>query len=189
MWQNVHVMMFVGFGFLMVFLKTHCWSSIGFTYLITAWAIQCTILFYGFWKKVIIENDVTKINIDMHLLINGDYGAAAVLITMGAVLGKTSFPQLFVLITIEAIFYCLNLTICLDLLGIADLGGSIVIHMFGAYFGLTATYFFQPKKAIEDKYEQCKGDYKSQLVAMIGTLFLFMYWPSFNGALGVGMQQ
>jgi hypothetical protein len=43
-------MIFIGFGFLMVFLKTHCWASIGFNYLIAAWAIQCTILFYGFWS-------------------------------------------------------------------------------------------------------------------------------------------
>jgi ammonium transporter Rh len=49
MWQDIHVMMFIGFGFLMVFLKTHSWSSIGFNYLIAAWAIQCTIVFQGFW--------------------------------------------------------------------------------------------------------------------------------------------
>jgi hypothetical protein len=49
-------------------------------------------LFYGFWNKVIINNVVTKIALDMPLLINGDFGAAAVLISMGAVLGKTTFP-------------------------------------------------------------------------------------------------
>jgi ammonium transporter Rh len=108
---------------------------------------------------------------------------------MGAVLGKTSFPQLFVLVTIETIFYCLNVIICIDHLKAADLGGTIVIHMFGAYFGLAATYFFKPKKAIEDLWEQGKGDYKSELVSMVGTIFLFMYWPSFNAVLGSGMQR
>lgn len=87
----------------------------------------------------------------MPLLINGDFGSAAVLITMGGVLGKTTFPQLFTLVTIETIFYSLNLAICVDHLHVADVGGSITIHMFGAYFGLTSTFFFQPKKAIEDK--------------------------------------
>jgi ammonium transporter Rh len=42
-------MVFVGFGFLMAFLKTHSWTSIGFNYLIACWAIQCTLVFYGFW--------------------------------------------------------------------------------------------------------------------------------------------
>jgi ammonium transporter Rh len=39
MWMDVHVMIFIGFGFLMVFLKTHCWSSIGFNYIIAAWCL------------------------------------------------------------------------------------------------------------------------------------------------------
>jgi ammonium transporter Rh len=45
MWQDIHVMMFIGYGFLMVFLKTHSWTSIGFNYLIAAWTIQCVIIF------------------------------------------------------------------------------------------------------------------------------------------------
>jgi ammonium transporter Rh len=57
------------------------------------------------------------------------------------------------IVTLESIFYCLNAVICLNSLKIADIGGSITIHMFGAYFGLAATYFFEPKKAIEDKYK------------------------------------
>jgi ammonium transporter Rh len=85
-------------------------------------------VFYGFWAQVIHKGEVHKININMPLLINGDFGAAAVLITMGAVLGKTTFPQLFTLVTIETIFYSLNLAICFDELGIADIGGSTTIH-------------------------------------------------------------
>ena len=153
MWMDVHVMMFIGFGFLMVFLKTHCWTSIGFNYLVAAWTIQCGIVFQGFWYKAIITGFATRINIDMLALLNADFCAAACLISMGALLGKTTFPQLMFIATLESIFYCLNAVICLNSLKIADIGGSITIHMFGAYFGLAATYFFEPKKAIEDKYK------------------------------------
>jgi ammonium transporter Rh len=39
MWQDMNVMIFIGFGFLMTFLKTHCWSSIGFNFLIGCWSV------------------------------------------------------------------------------------------------------------------------------------------------------
>lgn len=39
MFQDVHVMIFIGFGFLMVFLKNNSWCSIGFNYLIACWAV------------------------------------------------------------------------------------------------------------------------------------------------------
>jgi len=45
MWMDIHVMIFVGFGFIMVFLKTNGWASIGFNYCVAAWAIQCGIVF------------------------------------------------------------------------------------------------------------------------------------------------
>lgn len=65
----------------------------------------------------------------------------------------------------------------------------MTIHTFGAYYGLTCSYFFQPVKAIEDKYKQNGGNYYSNYLAMIGTFFLFLYWPSFNAATGQGAQQ
>jgi ammonium transporter Rh len=93
MWQDIHVMVFIGFGFLMVFLKTHSWTSVGFNYIIAAWALQCVIVFQGFWHSVILKGKIDhKINLDMIWVIFGDFGAATTLITMGAVLGKTSFP-------------------------------------------------------------------------------------------------
>jgi len=39
MFQDVHVMIFVGFGFLMMFLKTHSWTSVTFNFLVSAWTI------------------------------------------------------------------------------------------------------------------------------------------------------
>lgn len=38
--QDVHVMIFIGFGFLMTFLKRYGFGSIGFNFLIAAFVIQ-----------------------------------------------------------------------------------------------------------------------------------------------------
>jgi ammonium transporter Rh len=106
---------------------------------------------------------------------------------MGALIGKVTFPQMYLLCALEMIFYSLNRTIILGVLKAVDVGGSMTIHMFGAYFGLTCAFFFKPRRAIIDEFEQSKGNYNSQHIAMIGTLFLFCYWPSFNSALSTGV--
>jgi hypothetical protein len=43
--QNVMVMIYIGFGFLMVFLKTHSWSAVGYNLIVACWSIPFTILF------------------------------------------------------------------------------------------------------------------------------------------------
>jgi len=111
------------------------------------------------------------------------------MITFGALLGKITFAQLFLLSTLEVIFYSLNQVVITQILGAVDIGGSMSIHMFGAYFGLTSTFFFKSRRAIKDEYEQNRGNYNSQTIAMIGTIFLFMFFPSFNAALAVGTAQ
>ena len=72
----------------------------------------------------------------MEALINGDYCAAAILITFGGLLGKTNLRQLIIIEMIEIVLYSLNLVILYYTYKVADIGGSMVIHMFGAYFGL-----------------------------------------------------
>jgi hypothetical protein len=49
-------------------------------------------------------------------LVIGDFGAAACMITLGAVLGKADLFQCWVLITLEVIFYSLNESIGLVVL-------------------------------------------------------------------------
>lgn len=46
------------------------------------------------------------------MLILADFGACAVLISFGALLGKCSLFQLWLVATIEIIFYTLNWAIC-----------------------------------------------------------------------------
>ena len=154
MWVDVHTMIFIGFGFLMVFLKTHAWSSVGFNFLIGAWAFQCGIVLTGFFRAVFSEEGLQsgyKIPLTLESLVEGDFCAAAALITMGALLGKTTFAQLFVLVTLESVVYAINAIVVLELLRCHDVGGAMTIHQFGAYFGLAASYFFQRGRAIEDK--------------------------------------
>lgn len=100
-------MIYVGFGFLMVFLKTSSWTAVGFNYLLSAWAFQWVILCYAFWT-MLLENEWDKIHLDVVQLVNGDFGAAACMITFGALLGKVDLFQMWLIITIECIFYGLN---------------------------------------------------------------------------------
>lgn len=75
-----------------------------------------------------------------------------------------------------------------------DMGGSMYVHTFGAYFGLAASFFFHTEGARRMNQKArtkpidflAEGNYTSQLVACLGTIFLFMFWPSFNGALANG---
>ena len=101
----------------------------------------------------LVSNNFTPISLNVQSLIIGDYGAAAILITHGALLGKVTFAQLYMLVTLEVIFYTLNYVVCINVLGAVDAGGSMTIHMFGAYFGLTSTFFFKSRKAIKDEFD------------------------------------
>ena len=73
-------------------------------------------------------------------LIDADFAAATVLITFGAVLGRISPAQLLVIAVVECLCYSGNTAFNAYVLSAADVGGSMVIHTFGAYFGLAASF-------------------------------------------------
>jgi len=57
----------------------------------------------------------------------------------------------------------------------------MVIHAFGAYFGLTVALIIGNEK--QRNNELNGANRMSDLFAMIGTIFLWMLWPSFNAVL------
>lgn len=50
--QDVNVMIVVGFGFLMTFIKTYEWSALSYTFFINAIIVQTYILLKSFWQRV-----------------------------------------------------------------------------------------------------------------------------------------
>lgn len=69
------------------------------------------------------------------------------------------------------------------------MGGSITVHSFGAYFGLAVSFILRPKLDQNATGKLENASYTSDIFAMVGTLFLWMFWPSFNSALLDGIEQ
>lgn len=84
---------------------------------------------------------MSRVSLDIEQLILGDYGAAAAMISLSVLIGKCNLIQMFFLIFWEMVFFGLNLAICARV-GMRDIGGSIWIHTWGAFFGVAASYFF-----------------------------------------------
>jgi len=187
--QDVHVMIFVGFGYLMTFLRKYGFSAVSFNFLMSVLAIQWYILFGGFIHKLQHGHGAldSKIEVNLTSLLTGDFAAGCVLITFGGMLGKASFPQLMVVTFFEVIFFALNEGINLTTFHASDMGGSVVLHTFGAYFGLAATWVLTPAAAKDHK--ENSSSRTSDLFSMIGTIFLWMYWPSFNSAPASAVEQ
>ena len=76
------------------------------------------------------------IKIDWFDLLDGGFAAATILVSFGVVIGKTTPNQLLGMIIIEVPLFVANNYIGYTLLGTIDMGGSIFIHTFGAYFGV-----------------------------------------------------
>ncbi|XP_075893621.1 ammonium transporter Rh type A [Nelusetta ayraudi] len=177
MFQDVHVMIFIGFGFLMTFLKRYGFSSVGVNLLLAAFGLQWGLLMQGLWH---LQDGKIKINI--FKIINADFSTATVLISFGAVLGKTSPVQLLIMTVLEITIFSINEHLVANVLEANDVGASMIIHAYGAYFGLAvARVLYRP--GLRNGHEKEGSVYHSDLFAMIGTVFLWMFWPSFNSAI------
>ncbi|XP_046657634.1 ammonium transporter Rh type A-like [Daphnia pulicaria] len=181
MFQDVHVMMFIGFGFLMTFLKKYGYSAVALNFLIAAIVLQWATLCQGFYHTF----DGQKIYVSITSLLNADFASATVLISFGAVIGVTTPLQLAVMAVCEIAIFASNEHLGLEVLRISDVGASMLVHVFGAYFGLAVSCVLRRDVSSEKE----GATYNSDIFAMIGTIFLWLFWPSFNAGLAEGDAQ
>ena len=77
--------------------------------------------------------------------------------------------------------YAINQHLVVDKLHALDVGGSITIHAFGAYYGLAASLVLSIPGSGADHYKN-GASYSSDMTAMIGTIFLWLFWVSHHGS-------
>ena len=169
----------MGFGFLMSFIKTHALSSLSYTFFINAVVAQLFILIDYFWTKVFrgFNNFGYYIMVDERLLLRGSLCVASVLIGFGCFIGRVGPKELLIAGIIHTIGYSFNEVIMYTQIHIFDAGASTTIHAFGAYFGLAVSWMLSKKIKPRKKAERSSSSHK---IAMIGTFFLWIFWPSFN---------
>lgn len=188
--RDIMVMLLLGFGFLMTFLRKYGLGAVGFTLMITAIAVQLNIFMellcrfiYGSGGS---EDTVFPLPLTVPAFIDGEFSAATLLISYGAVIGRASPVQLIIMALFQSFFYAFNkAVIVLGVLGVEDVGGSMTIHMFGAYFGLAVSRALGPPK--ESSKENSNPNAVSDLLSLVGTTLLWVYWPSFVGATETGV--
>ncbi|KAL6053898.1 hypothetical protein STEG23_003725 [Scotinomys teguina] len=175
--QDVHVMIFIGFGFLMTFLKKYGFSGVGFNLFLAALGLQ-----WGTIVQGLLHSKGKEFHIGIKSMINADFSTATVLISFGAVLGKTSPTQMLLMTILEIAVFAGNEHLVTEIFQASDTGASMTIHAFGAYFGLAVAGILY-RSGLQWEHKNEESVYHSDLFAMIGTLFLWIFWPSFNSAI------
>jgi len=176
---HIMAMLLVGFGFLMVFVKKYGRSALTATYLLVSVALPLYFLkesYHGVGSAIGV--------IDKMIL--AEFAAASLLICAGAVLGRLKMHQYLLLGVLFVPFYAFNEWIVLNgglglISGkVVDTGGSIVIHAFGAIFGLGVAASMTTQQEYETAIE-C--DDTSDRYSLLGSMVLWVFWPSFCAAL------
>ena len=177
----IHIMMMllIGFGFLMVFVRKYGRSALTATFMLVSTALPLYLVIHSF-----LPGDPVS---EIDSLIFAEFGAAGLLIAAGAVLGRLKMHQYILLGLLFVPFYMLNEWLVLrGGLGlipagnVIDTGGSIVIHAFGAIFGLGVALTMTSRQDFDEPIET---DAASDRFSMLGSMALWVFWPSFCAAL------
>ncbi|KAM4723762.1 rh blood group, D antigen [Anableps anableps] len=176
--QDVNVIVILGFGFLCTFPVRYGFSGSGFNLLVAVIATQWALILscIDSWYNAGI------IWIDLKSIIHAELCAVSALISIGSVLGKTNPVQLTLIALLEVTGFVLNEWLLQTLLKVQPLNSIMLLHVFGAIFGVMLTWILY-RNGSKQGFEKEKFDKKSGLFSMLGTVFLWMFWPSFNSVL------
>ncbi|ARO86987.1 ammonium transporter [Nitrosospira lacus] len=177
---HILAMLLVGFGFLMVFVRRYGFGATTGTYLVVAVGLPFYMLLRanGILGHEIAPNTVKA-------LLFAEFAVATALIATGAVLGRLRVFQYALLAFFLVPAYLMNEYLVLDngmglTEGYQDTAGSVIIHAFGAYFGLGLSLALTTPR---QRSQPIESDATSDRFAMLGSMVLWLFWPSFATAI------
>uniref|UniRef100_A0A8C5PSB3 Ammonium transporter AmtB-like domain-containing protein n=1 Tax=Leptobrachium leishanense TaxID=445787 RepID=A0A8C5PSB3_9ANUR len=183
--KDINVMLFIGLGLMLSFLKFYGFGGLAFNFLIANFSIQWSLVVQGFFYY----NQDGRISLGIKNLVDAEFAAVTAMISAGAFLGRVSPVQLLLLCLMEIPLFVMNNWIITKYFHIIDIGGTVSIHVFSCYFGLgVARIFYHPELSLGHPKEKTTPN--SDLMSLVGTVFLWIFWPSFNSvAATVGNAQ
>ena len=178
---HILAMLLVGFGFLMVFVRKYGYGATTGTYLVVAVGLPLYVLLRA--SGILCGEPIAPSTIKA--LLYAEFAVAAALIATGAVLGRLRVFQYALLALLLVPAYLLNEWLVLDgglgvTRGFVDTAGSIIIHAFGAYFGIGLTLVLTTG---QQRSTPIESDATSDRFAMLGSMVLWLFWPSFCSAI------
>ncbi|MGI6737665.1 MAG: hypothetical protein ACOX41_10275 [Anaerovoracaceae bacterium] len=174
--RSIHVlaMLLLGFGFLMVVVRGQGFSAITATLLVTSISIPVYLILKSF------TTDEPIISVEQFLW--AEFCGASILIAIGAPMGRYKMGQYALMGLLFTFVYYFNEWLVVEsghFVGFQDTGGSVVIHAFGAYFGLGVV----AHSAWRYKGFTSSVSRMSNQFSLLGSLVLWVFWPSFTSAI------
>jgi ammonium transporter Rh len=105
------------------------YSAVGYNFLLAAFVIEWALIVRGYIFDFNLQTH--KFTIDVERMIAADFVAAAVLISFGAVIGKTNPTQLIIMSFIEVLLQSSNQFLGFHRFCAYDVGQSMFVHAFG----------------------------------------------------------
>ncbi|XP_052651742.1 ammonium transporter Rh type A-like [Harpia harpyja] len=178
LFQDIQVMLVVGLGLLLTFLPRYGLSVLTHNFLLLNFSAQWALVLQGLLHRF----HHGRVHLDLRNLLTAEFAAVTVLISVGAILGRTSPCQLLIVATCEIPVYLASEWAIVTCLGVLDMGGTITIHIFSCYFGLgvSKALFGAAHRPVHPKETTTPH---SDLLSLVGTLILWVFWPSFVAVL------
>jgi len=174
LYVGVMIMMLVGFGYLMTFMKYYGLGAVGFCLIVTAVGLQWALIWESFFEMWHADK-WHDFPLDMYTVYITTTIVAVPLISLGGVIGKITPLQLIIMVLVEIFFHAILVVMLYGELDVVDIGATYGIHMFGCYFGLAVSYI------LGAPVSEPEGGHIPDAFSLIGTVFLWVYWPSFVG--------
>ena len=185
LFQEVNIMILLGFGFLNSFLKHYSWTGVAITIIGLVLSTEFGLFMLICWRAIFsVDWNFGRFNFQ-HLL-DANLCGASVIISLGAVLGKISMPQYLIFFLTETIGVTFNYTLLRQVIKIIDIGGALTVHLFGAIYGCIYSFisFYSKNERERIRLSPHLGSsYYSNVFAFFGSLIMLSYFPAFNTCL------
>jgi ammonium transporter Rh len=107
------------------------YSAVGYNFLLAAFVIEWALIVRGYMFDFNLQTH--KFPIDVERMIAADFATVAVLISFGAVVGKTNPTQLIIMGFVEVLLQSSNQFLGIHRFCAYDIGESMFVHAFGIF--------------------------------------------------------